>query len=71
MKHFRDGDGVIHCDGLAGDYMLCGQAPEGGDFTGSCVETSAIINCRQCIAIIEFCQKIRAGEWFSSKRNQR
>ena len=71
MRHWRDDDGVIHCEGVAADYMLCGQAPEGGDFTGKSVETSAIINCRQCIAVIEFCRKVRPGEWFSVKRNQR
>jgi hypothetical protein len=28
--HWRDSDGVIHCEGVgAGDYLLCGLAPEG------------------------------------------
>ena len=73
MKHWKDDDGVIHCEGVhAGDYLLCGLAPEGGNGDQQCFETSAAINCKNCVAIIEFCKfNVRAGSWLSAKRIQR
>lgn len=73
MKHWRDDDGVIHCEGVnGGDYLLCGFAPEGEDGNQTCVETATAINCKDCIAVIEFCKfRVRNGEWMGAKRHQR
>ena len=72
IGHRRDSDGIIHCEGIgAGDYLLCGLAPEGVNGDEQARETAAAINCGQCIAIIEFCRRIRPGEYVTTKRGQR
>ena len=58
--HWRDSDGVVHCEGVeTGDYLLCGLAPEGVNGDEQARETAAPINCEQCIALIEFCRCVR------------
>jgi len=70
--HYRSEDGIIHCEGInSGDYMLCGIAPEGECGDEHCVATTATINCKNCIAIIEFSRRIHAGEWAVTRRAQR
>jgi hypothetical protein len=72
-EHWKDKDGVIHCEGIeSGDYLLCGLAPEGenGDDPMP-TKTAAPINCSGCVAIIDFCRHIRAGEYVSTMRARR
>jgi hypothetical protein len=72
-EHWKDKDGVIHCEGVeSGDYLLCGLAPEGeiGDDPLP-TKTAAAINCSNCVAIIAFCRRIRPGEFVSTVRARR
>ena len=72
-EHWRYHDGIVHCEGIgAGDYLLCGLAPEGerGD-EGDATTTVMKINCQHCIAIIEFCKRIRLGEYARTQRARR
>jgi hypothetical protein len=62
-QHVKDIDGVVHSEAADGcDYTLCGNALEGVNGDTEMVETSAGIDCEQCIRVIEFCKRIRAGE---------
>ena len=62
-KHYLETGLIIHCEGVIGtDYTLCGAAMEGVRGNEIMTETRASINCSQCITVIKFCQKIRAGE---------
>lgn len=70
--HYRTEDSVIHCEGIhSGDYMLCGVAPEGECGDEKSVVTAAAINCKDCIAILEFSRRVHAGEWVVTRRAQR
>jgi hypothetical protein len=63
VKHFREVDGDVHCEGCAGaDFTLCGLAPEGENSDTPMVETSVSITCNRCIGLIHFCKRIRASE---------
>ena len=71
-QHWQERNGVVHCEGInAGDYLLCGLAPEGERGDTPVSETFAKIDCGQCVAIIEFCRRVRPGEYASTKRAQR
>lgn len=64
MKHLRDIDGDVHCEGAvaAGEFTLCGLALEGERGDAQMTETPAGIDCRNCVAIIEQCKRVRNGE---------
>lgn len=57
MRHLKDQDGTVHFDGPVGDdYLLCGFNAD------EVTETTAGVDCSQCIAVVEFCHRIRDGE---------
>ena len=69
-NHWLESDHTVHCERSPGEItMLCGSWIEGVD--PKMKTTHAAINCRDCIATIEFCKAIRSGEWESTKRRQR
>jgi hypothetical protein len=72
-EHWKDKDGVIHCEGIgSGDYLLCGLSPEGENGDDPLpTKTAAPITCRSCIGIIGFCRRVRPGEYVSTAREQR
>lgn len=62
-RHFIEPGIIIHCDGPLGDsYTLCGASIGGVNENEEWPETAANINCRQCIAVLDFCRKVRPGE---------
>lgn len=68
-KHHLDCDGVVHCEENGGaGYTLCGLALEGERGATPMTDTAARINCGECVAIIKFCQRVRAGEFESTAR---
>lgn len=72
-KHFLETGLIIHCDGVNGaGYTLCGYSLDGVGGDQPMEETHASINCGQCIAVIDFCRKVRPGEVCSPfQRRQR
>lgn len=58
------GEVLVHLD-WAGEYTLCGLALEGDcevNKNSPAIETSKKINCKNCIAIINFCKSIKKTE---------
>ncbi len=63
MKHIKDVDRVVHCEGADGnDYTLCGEALEGVNGDTPMVETQEGIDCGRCIGIIQHCRRVGRGE---------
>lgn len=63
MKHLRDIDGAVHCEGADGvDCTLCGLALEGERGDTPMAEVHKGIDCERCITTIYFCKRIRNGE---------
>lgn len=61
--HFIEPGLIIHCEGPLGDgYTLCGAAIGGVNEDQDWPATKAGINCGQCIAVLDFCRKVRPGE---------
>jgi hypothetical protein len=64
IKHYKE-NGVVHANGISdGEYLLCGQAPEGDDMNpeiDEVVKTNEPINCPLCIKIIKHCKRIKRG----------
>lgn len=72
MKHWREHDGRIHCEEAGGGgYTLCGAALEGERGDQHMTDTAATINCRECVGIIEFCKRVRGGEYVTTMRDRR
>lgn len=72
-KHLLETGLIIHCDGVNGSgYTLCGYSLDGANGDQPMEETAANINCAQCIAVLDFCRKVRPGEVCSPfQRRQR
>ena len=59
MKYLRDIDGVTHSEGAAGEFTLCGLAPEGERGDEYMVEVAGPIDCKNCIGIIRHCKSLK------------
>lgn len=67
-QHYVESDRTVHCEASPGDIiLLCKASRAEGD---GMKETAAPVNCRGCIEVIEFCRRIRPGEWVAPKRFQ-
>ena len=72
MKHYRERDGIVHGENACGDdRTLCGVILEGIEGQGEMAETAAVIDCGDCIGIIEHCKKFRSGEYMVARRNRK
>lgn len=64
--HF-DGQKIVHADGVfqPGDIALCGSDLMGDSHLGwyGATLTTAKIDCRACIRIIEYCKTIKATKY--------
>jgi hypothetical protein len=68
IKFDGDGDGYmdngVHFVGTYNDYTLCGITMDGDNNTaGSFSSTEEKVDCRDCIAIVEFSKKVKRSEW--------
>lgn len=64
MKHLKDIDRVVHCEGVVagGEFTLCGLALEGERGDAVMADTFEGIDCANCIAIIRHCRNVRGGQ---------
>mgnify|MGYP003613857238 CR=1 FL=1 len=67
-KIIENGNVTIHFVGVGQkDYALCGQDLAGDSKLGyeESEGTKERVTCRDCIAIVEYCKKIKRSEWRS------
>ncbi len=67
-KIIENGNATIHFVGEGQkDYALCGQDLAGDSKLGyeKSEGTKERVTCRDCIAIVEYCKKIKRSEWRS------
>jgi hypothetical protein len=68
-KITENGVDVVHFLGSGqGDVALCGQDLAGDKFLGwdESTQTKEKVNCRDCIAIVKYCKKVRRHEYHSA-----
>ena len=71
-KHWLETPLIIHCDGADGaGYTLCGYATEGETGNEPLTEVAAQINCERCIAVLDFCRRVRPSEVCSPFQRRR
>lgn len=67
-KIIENGKATVHFLGVGQqDYALCGQDLAGDSTLGyeESQGTKEKVTCRDCIAIVEYCKKIKRSEWRS------